>query len=123
VTGIFPLLTLFLFCLLVEVFAQCRKALFSVAYTVVSKVKILFESVRKLVLAEVELIFYRVAGTGLCFGFVRETALITPGCFSYCRAAFTQSQGLFCFSPHPTSKQAVGAQKCGLDTAGTADPS
>lgn len=43
-------MTLFLFlfsffCLLAKVFAQCRKAPLSVAYTVVSKVKILFESV------------------------------------------------------------------------------
>ena len=50
---------------------------------------------------------------GLCFGFVLKTVLITQGCFRYCWAVLTQSQGLFCFSPHPTSEQAGGAQEAG----------
>lgn len=29
-------------------------------------------------------IFSIIAGTGLCFGFVMESALISPGCFHYC---------------------------------------
>ena len=37
-----------------------------------------------LVLAGVKLIFFIVAGMGLCFGFVLETVLITQGCFHYC---------------------------------------
>jgi len=37
-----------------------------------------------LVLAGIELIFFIVAGMGLCFGFVLKTVLITQGCFSYC---------------------------------------
>ena len=36
------------------------------------------------VLAGVELIFFIVAGMGLCIGFVLETVLIIQGCFSYC---------------------------------------
>ena len=37
-----------------------------------------------LVLAGIELIFFRVAGVGLRFGFVLETVLVIQGCFSYC---------------------------------------
>ena len=37
-----------------------------------------------LVLAGVELIFFAVAGMGLCFGFVLKTVLVIQGCFSYC---------------------------------------
>ena len=37
--------------------------------------------------------------------------LITQGCFSYCWAVLTQSQGLFCSSHHPTSEEAGGAQE------------
>ena len=37
-----------------------------------------------LVLAGVELIFFIVAGMGLCFGFVLETVLIIQECFRYC---------------------------------------
>ena len=36
-----------------------------------------------LVLAGIELIFFTVAGMGLCFGFVLKTVLITQGRFSY----------------------------------------
>lgn len=39
----------------------------------------------------------------LCFGFVSKTLPITLGCFHYCWAALTQSQGLLWLSPHPTS--------------------
>ena len=66
-----------------------------------------------LVLAGIELIFFIVAGMGLRFGFVLKTVLITQGCFHYCRAVLTQSQGLFCVSPHPTSEEAGGAQEVG----------
>ena len=37
-----------------------------------------------LVLAGIELIFFIVAGMGLCLGFVLETVLIMQGCFRYC---------------------------------------
>ena len=37
-----------------------------------------------LVLAGVVLIFFIVAGMGICFGLVLETVLIIQGCFSYC---------------------------------------
>ena len=37
-----------------------------------------------LVLAGIELVFFVVAGMGLCFGFVLKTVLITQGCFRYC---------------------------------------
>ena len=50
---------------------------------------------------------------GLCFGFVLRTVLITQGCFCYCWAVLTQSQGLFCSSHHPTSEWAGGAQGVG----------
>ena len=53
-----------------------------------------------LVLAGIELIFCIVASMGLCFGFVLKTVLIIQGCFRYCWAALTQSQGLFCSPPH-----------------------
>jgi len=66
-----------------------------------------------LVLARVELMFFRVARMRLCFGFVLETALITQGCFSYCWAAFTQSQSLFGSSHRPASEWAGGAQESG----------
>ena len=37
-----------------------------------------------LVLAGIELIFFSVAGMGLCSGFVLETVLMIQGCFCYC---------------------------------------
>ena len=64
-----------------------------------------------LVLAGIELIFFIVASMGQCFGFVLKTVLITQRCFSYCWAGLTQSQGLFCFSPQPTSEQAEGGTR------------
>ena len=66
-----------------------------------------------LVLSGTELIFFLVASMGLCFGFVLKTVFIIQGCFSYCWAVLTQSQGLFCSSPHPTSEEAGGAQEVG----------
>ena len=66
-----------------------------------------------LVLAGTELIFFIVANMGLCFGFVLKTVLIIQECFSYCWAVLTQSQGLCCFSHHPTSEEAGGAQEAG----------
>ena len=51
-----------------------------------------------LVLAGIELIFFTVASMELCFGFLLKTVLIILGCFSYCWAVLTHSQGLFCFS-------------------------
>ena len=51
-------------------------------------------------MAGIELIFFRVASVGLCFGFVLETVLITQGYF------LVAEQGLHrvkAFSvPHPT---------------------
>ena len=66
-----------------------------------------------LVLDGLKLIFFIVACTVLCFGFVTKTVLITHQCLSYCWALLAQHQGLFCSSPHPTSKQAGGAQEVG----------
>ena len=37
-----------------------------------------------LVLAGIELIFFTVASTELCFGFVLKTVLIMQRCFCYC---------------------------------------
>ena len=37
-----------------------------------------------LALSGIELIFFIVAGMGLCFEFVLETVLIMQGCFRYC---------------------------------------
>jgi len=42
-------------------------------------------------LAQIELNFYIVACTVLCFGVVTKTVLITKGCFSSCWAVLTQS--------------------------------
>ena len=44
----------------------------------------LFIFLSVLVLAGVQLIFFIVAGMGLCFGFVLKTVLVTQGRFSYC---------------------------------------
>lgn len=35
-------------------------------------------------LTRIKLIFFAVAGEGLCFGFVLNMVLIMQGCFSYC---------------------------------------
>lgn len=72
------------------------------------------------VLVGVELIFLTVADMGLCFGFVLEAVLVTQGWFCYPLVVVTQTQGLFCSSPHPTSEGAGGTQ--GRDTVRTADP-
>ena len=66
-----------------------------------------------LVLAGIELIFFTVASMGLHFGFALETVLIIQRCFPYCWAVLTQSQGLSCFSHHPASEEAGGAQEVG----------
>lgn len=52
-----------------------------------------------------------------CFGFTTSKVLVTHQCFCYCWAVFTQCQGLFCFSNHPSSKEVHG--ELGEDTAGT----
>ena len=62
-------------------------------------------------MTEIELIFFIVATMGLCFGFVTKTVLVTQGYFNYCWTVLAQHQGLLCFSPHPTSKQAGDAQE------------
>lgn len=54
-----------------------------------------------------------MASRVLCFGFVLKTVLRTLGCFSYCWREFTQSQGIFCLSHHPASKEAVDRQESG----------
>ena len=66
-----------------------------------------------LVLAGIELVSFRVASMGLCFGFVLETVLITQGCVSSCWAGLTQRQGLCCCSHLPTSEEAGGARGAG----------
>lgn len=53
-----------------------------------------------------------------CFGFLMKIVVITQDSFSCCRAIITKSQGLFCLSCSPTSKEAGGAEE-----AGTADSS
>jgi len=53
-----------------------------------------------LVWANLEFIFFIVAGMGLRFGFLLETLLVTQRCFRYCWAVLTQCQGLFFFPPH-----------------------
>ena len=50
---------------------------------------------------------------GLWFGSVLRTVLITQGCFCYCWAVLTQSQGLFCFSHHTTSEEVEVVQEAG----------
>ena len=75
-----------------------------------------------MVLAGIELIFFIVPRTRLCFGFVLKKELIIQGCFSYCWAVLTQCQGLFCFSHRPNSEWAGGAQKAGKGHIQDADP-
>lgn len=65
-----------------------------------------------LVLARIGLIFFIVAGMGLCFGFLLETALLIQGCSSYCSAVLTNPQEFF-------SRALAGGA---LHTAGTAGP-
>lgn len=50
-----------------------------------------------LVLEGIELMFFMVAGTVLCFGFSIRIKLLTRWCFSSCRAVLTQSWGIFSF--------------------------
>jgi len=66
-----------------------------------------------LTFAGIELILFTAASMALCFGFVLETVLVMQRCFCYCPAELTLSKGLFCFSSHPTSKEAGGAQEAG----------
>lgn len=64
-----------------------------------------------LVLVGIELIFFAVAGMGLCLGFVLETVLVTQGCFCYRCTELAQTWG---FSvPHPTSEWAGDLQEVG----------
>lgn len=51
-----------------------------------------------------DVIFFLVAGVLLCFEFWVKAMLITHQCFCCCRAAFTQSHGLFDFSCSPASE-------------------
>lgn len=64
------------------------------------------------VLALAGVIFFTIAGTGLCIGFVLETQSTIQGCFFYCSAVFATSSKPFLFLP--TSKWAGGAQKLGM---------
>lgn len=75
-----------------------------------------------LLLAEMELIIFLVAGTVLCLGFRVRIMLITHLCFSCCWEGLAQSQRFFSFSCGPESEEAGGDEKMGGDTAGTADP-
>lgn len=51
--------------------------------------------------------------TGLCFGFVLETALMTQG-FHYCWAGQSRPNKIKAFSaPHPTKEESGGAQGVG----------
>lgn len=70
-----------------------------------------------------ELIFFPAPGTGLCFGLVLKRVLMTiQRCFQYCWAVLTQSQGLFCSSPHSTSEEAGVHKELEMGTARTTDP-
>jgi len=57
-----------------------------------------------LVLGGLQLIFFIAASMRLCFGFLLKTVLIVQGCFRYCWAVLTQSQGFFWSSHNPTSE-------------------
>ena len=75
--------------------------------------QLLIKFVIVLVWAGIELNFLIVVGRVLCFGFSMRIILITHWCFRCCWAVLTQSEGLFCFSPHPTSEQSGDAQEAG----------
>lgn len=67
----------------------------------------IFYNLIVLVLAEVELIFFIVAGMMPCFRFRMRTMLLTHPCFS-CRAMCTHSQRLFSSSHCSASKELRG---------------
>lgn len=69
------------------------------------------------ILAAVELIFLMEGSTGLCFGFVLTTLLITQGCFSSSWAGLAQSPFLH-LTPLPGLHMELGG-----DTAGQVTPS
>lgn len=73
-----------------------------------------------LVWAGIELISFVEAHVVLSFGFLMKTVLITQGCFSCCRAAPTQSQGLFSSSRCPGSEVPGGAR--GAERGCSQDP-
>lgn len=60
-----------------------------------------------LVLLWVEFIFFAVAGTGLCSGFVLEAVLINTDGFAIAEQRL-HSHGLSCFSHHASSGEAGG---------------
>lgn len=76
-----------------------------------------------LVLLWVELIFFAVAGTGLCFGFILEAVLINTDGFA------TAEQRLHRVMAFPASHTTPAVGRLGVnntlggDTAGTGDPS
>lgn len=55
------------------------------------------------------------------FGFRIRIVLIIEGCFCYCWVELTQGEDLFCYSLHPTSGWAGGAQEGGGDPAAQRD--
>ena len=61
-----------------------------------------------LVWAGIELIFFTVAGMGLCFGFVLKTVLITQGCFLYC--SYTEPRP-FLLLPPPQQRAGWGGTR------------
>lgn len=63
-----------------------------------------------IVLVSAGIIHYFVTSMALCFGLGMRTMLITHQSFRCCRAAFTQSQGLFSFLCCPARKKGGGAQ-------------
>jgi len=62
------------------------------------------------VMAVIKLIFFIEASMMPCFGFLMKVVVITQHSFSCCRAVLTKSQGLFCLSCSPISKEAGGAE-------------
>lgn len=58
-------------------------------------------------------IFFLIPSIGLFFEFMLNRSLIIQGCLGYYWAALAQSQDIFCFSAHLSSKQAGGAQGAG----------
>lgn len=66
--------------------------------------------------------FLQVASVQLCFAFVLITVLITQGCFCYCWAGLTQSQGFSASHPTSVSKRLGMYKKLGGGTIKTAHP-
>ena len=74
-------------------------------------------------LAQVELIFFIVAGMGLCFGFLLETALIMQKCFQLLLSSAYSARAFSAPQPPPPARRLGVHKRWGGGTAGTAGPS